>query len=672
MITGRVMWLSNMHGITREDYWYCLIMFGCMTAARAAMMLAFAVPLKLLGYGTTPRDALFMVWGGLRGAVGLALAMVVESNISPQEGARVIFHISGISALTLLVNGVTSGPLLKLLGMVGSPAQKRPLLASIRRKIREEVNKSFEKEMSTRKYAGKVDRQLVLSYVDILGKEDDSYWSPQHHMLKSQSTSGTPKLNRKRVALMREIFLHVLRQEYWHMIETEALPKRDRVAVRLLNSIDCATDNLGKPLHDWNILASDLEVPKYVHLCMGFLDRLIPKSCNCLHDWWYETHDTLVNAKEEATFQICRAFVTAHEHAQEKLVQIFTSGEGLHNEEQTVVQESVSQVEKAKAYLHKMHDEVTDASNGANMARLLLKKEQSEIQKLLHQGLLNDAEADEFMEQVTANLEALKKLRMHQSKMIAHNHTLQRKHLREAAMRVVAKHHRMRLSSVVKASMKNVNEEEATDASMTSTTGQPANRSNPLAPPDAGSPGFALAHRSMSPSSKITEHEQTSVLAQVEAEVQNTPASSASLLMMKGSKGQKVHPGPAAPEDDMEAGGGRGANVAGDGVVAEPPRDAVEAASMRRKARREARRQRREQSKVAAADAQQWTQEEVADWLCEIGAAYARYSQAFLENGIDGETLFDAHFAENLEELGVTSNMHRNRITKEIAKIKGM
>ena len=62
----------------------------------------------------------------------------------------------------------------------------------------------------------------------------------------------------------------------------------------------------------------------------------------------------------------------------------------------------------------------------------------------------------------------------------------------------------------------------------------------------------------MPPSPKITEHEQTSVLAQVEAEVQNTPGSSASLSMMKGSKGQKVHPGPAAPEDeDMGAGDGR-------------------------------------------------------------------------------------------------------------------
>jgi NhaP-type Na+/H+ or K+/H+ antiporter len=29
------------------------------------------------------KDAFFMTWGGLRGAVGLALAMVVNSSIDP-------------------------------------------------------------------------------------------------------------------------------------------------------------------------------------------------------------------------------------------------------------------------------------------------------------------------------------------------------------------------------------------------------------------------------------------------------------------------------------------------------------------------------------------------------------------------------------------------------------
>jgi hypothetical protein len=64
-----------------------------------------------------------------------------------------------------------------------------------------------------------------------------------------------------------------------------------------------------------------------------------------------------------------------------------------------------------------------------------------------------------------------------------------------------------------------------------------------------------------------------------------------------------------------------------------------------------------------------WLEGDVAAWLEGIGAAYCKYKAAFIENGINGEMLLADDFGEYLDELGVSSKMHRNRIMKERAKL---
>lgn len=70
-----------------------------------------------------------MSYGGLRGAVGIALALTLNATIYDQtdgsdethleymkfrdDTARLFGMSGGISLLTLLVNGVTAGPLLR-------------------------------------------------------------------------------------------------------------------------------------------------------------------------------------------------------------------------------------------------------------------------------------------------------------------------------------------------------------------------------------------------------------------------------------------------------------------------------------------------------------------------------------------------------------------------------
>lgn len=78
------------------------------------------------GYGLDMKEAVICVFGGLRGAVGLAMALLVvgESAIEDATRAKIAFHCSGIVVLTLLVNGTTITTIYNKLGIV-SPKQKK-------------------------------------------------------------------------------------------------------------------------------------------------------------------------------------------------------------------------------------------------------------------------------------------------------------------------------------------------------------------------------------------------------------------------------------------------------------------------------------------------------------------------------------------------------------------
>ena len=84
---------------------------------RALVVAMFSPLLKNMGYGLTKKEAIVMVWGGLRGAVSLSLALLVDGNhlITP-HGREMIFMMTvGIVALTLFVNGTTAGMVYKML-----------------------------------------------------------------------------------------------------------------------------------------------------------------------------------------------------------------------------------------------------------------------------------------------------------------------------------------------------------------------------------------------------------------------------------------------------------------------------------------------------------------------------------------------------------------------------
>ena len=100
-----------------QDWFYLIALYFGLTVIRSIVMILFFPLLARLGYGIKWETVCVMTWGGLRGAVGLALALVVEHEHleNSEYGSKVLFHTAGIVVLTLLVNATTIGNLLSLL-----------------------------------------------------------------------------------------------------------------------------------------------------------------------------------------------------------------------------------------------------------------------------------------------------------------------------------------------------------------------------------------------------------------------------------------------------------------------------------------------------------------------------------------------------------------------------
>ena len=78
--------------------------------------------LKVMGEGLNFKEYMIACWGGLRGALALALALIVYSdkndNIPIRTKDLILFHTTGCATLTLLINGPTCSKLLEMVQLI--------------------------------------------------------------------------------------------------------------------------------------------------------------------------------------------------------------------------------------------------------------------------------------------------------------------------------------------------------------------------------------------------------------------------------------------------------------------------------------------------------------------------------------------------------------------------
>ena len=118
-----------------------LLLYLGLLLIRGFTILLLMPLLKRLGFGLGRDKALVLIWGGLRGAVALALALMLaqQPEVPSAWGEQVLFMAAGIVALTILVNGSSMGWLFSRLGLDRLPPGKQAMIDRAEEMIQQQM-----------------------------------------------------------------------------------------------------------------------------------------------------------------------------------------------------------------------------------------------------------------------------------------------------------------------------------------------------------------------------------------------------------------------------------------------------------------------------------------------------------------------------------------------------
>lgn len=152
-----------------RDLGRLLLLYVGIHVARGLVLLLAWPTLQRTGYGLPFSHLLALWWGGLRGAVGLTLSLVVEEEPRIHKDVRdvVVFAVAGITFLTLLVNGTTMEFVLGALGLSQSDESAQLELQNIAAHISASTDRFVEQIALDDKFLHDARWGLVFKYLPV-------------------------------------------------------------------------------------------------------------------------------------------------------------------------------------------------------------------------------------------------------------------------------------------------------------------------------------------------------------------------------------------------------------------------------------------------------------------------------------------------------------------------
>ena len=147
LLAGLIIGHRVLGHVNNIDWLYCFVLYLLLNIIRFIVVAVFHPVISRIGHKCTSNEAVFISFGGLRGALGMALALVVENadksdTLPSAEASRVFFYVGGIAALYLLINATTATWVLDKLGLVNTDSiEKELVIGQIKKRLKRKVNK---------------------------------------------------------------------------------------------------------------------------------------------------------------------------------------------------------------------------------------------------------------------------------------------------------------------------------------------------------------------------------------------------------------------------------------------------------------------------------------------------------------------------------------------------
>ncbi|MCF8225296.1 MAG: cation:proton antiporter [Bacteroidales bacterium] len=380
--------IAEQSSFTVKNALILLILYVGVHIIRAIVIAIFYPIMKKVGYGLPKKDAIVVWYGALRGAVGLALALIVagESAIPEEIRGQFLFFTAGLVTLTLLINATTIKPIVKRLGLTKVSPAKKLIQINAQKYLYNSSRNAMEKT--------KLDRYLSRANWNVV--ED---YLPQK---VSESEGSDIKIDT--IAEYRRRILEKEKSSYWHQFKDGLLGPT--AVMSLSETIQKILDEGGMiPLSQRKDLEENWKTGKWIDIMqrVPFLSKISRR---------------IFFENISVSYDSARGFVQAQEDAL-KLIERMVRG---------LEAESVENKEKDAEILEKLEEEITEnrmlgqtflrnlrknypeiytAVATRQAIRTLLNYERYTVERMQKNGQLETGEADKITEEIEERMKRL-------------------------------------------------------------------------------------------------------------------------------------------------------------------------------------------------------------------------------------------------------------------------
>lgn len=363
-----------------------LLVYIALNIIRYITIMMLYPIMKRSGYGLNKKESIILTWGGLRGALGMTLALMVSYTPAIPEEIRsqVLFFTAGTVTLTLCINATTMRWLLNKLGLIYIPTARTMMENKIQNLLHENSEQYFER-LKTREALNGANWEKVSQYVTA---------SPS-------AQEATPMAN----DVMNEIRLRVLDKEkmFLHQIYDEGIISKTSF-MQLSNSLDELYDHDGSYALDTR--TSIFNFCNRTFILDGM--QRIPKIGSWISFYFKE--------RIGVVHDLGRGFIILQKEDL-KLLDDLEGSNMLSGEQKVVLKTLRAEIQHnldtmngilnklaydfPKAYKHALTQKAT---------RMLLCNERRNIRQLQTDGMLSDKDAEQLYERVDERSEKLNSL----------------------------------------------------------------------------------------------------------------------------------------------------------------------------------------------------------------------------------------------------------------------
>tara|TARA_R110002096_G_scaffold407290_4_gene605749 strand:- start:513 stop:2861 length:2349 start_codon:yes stop_codon:yes gene_type:complete len=367
------------------DFLVLGILYVGIHVVRAIVLLLLYPIMKRSGYGLSFSEALVVWYGALRGAIALALALIVagvdDQFISKQIKDQFLFYTAGIVTLTLLINASTIKYLVNALGLTKISSAKSLMLKNAREYLYDTTSNQIERLQSER-------------YIRNANWKQVSQYLPKHGL----NNIINEVEDKAAISELRKQFLEAEKSSYWHQFQDGLLSP---LGVKILSDNISSLLDLGGsvPLTSRKDLEESWQIPPLLNKVSNwpYLGSFAKKWYLSRLSLSYDCAMSLVIAQNEALMLVENMEESGKEDME------------LLNRIRDEINENKIEGQTFLRNLKKNYPDIYEAVSTNQAICSLLNYEGKTIQRLQKRGRIDEEEANRMKKSIENRLKRLQK-----------------------------------------------------------------------------------------------------------------------------------------------------------------------------------------------------------------------------------------------------------------------